>query len=104
METSQSISQGLAETTRSILGQISMVQNSSTQLEDLKKEYSEIFRNELGTVRGFQASLYLKGSPCQSSSNQDQCHLQFEMPIGMNLIALKQTQLLRKSLKLSGLL
>ena len=27
------------------------------------KEYSEIFRDELGTVRGFQASLHLKGSP-----------------------------------------
>ena len=43
--------------------QISMIQNSSTQLEDLMKEYSEIFRDELGTVRGFQASLHLKGSP-----------------------------------------
>ena len=43
--------------------QISTVQNSSTQLEDLMKEYSEIFRDELGTVRGFQASLHLKGSP-----------------------------------------
>ena len=43
--------------------QISMVQNSSTQLEDLMKEYSENFRDELGTVRGFQASLHLKGSP-----------------------------------------
>ena len=43
--------------------QILMVQNSSTQLEDLMKEYSEIFRDELGTVRGFQASLHLKGSP-----------------------------------------
>ena len=30
--------------------QISMVQNSSTQLEDFMKEYSEIFRDELGTV------------------------------------------------------
>ena len=39
-----------------------MVQNSATQLEDLKKEYSEIFRYELGTVRGCQASMYLKGS------------------------------------------
>ena len=36
--------------------QISMVQNSSTQLEDLMKEYSEILGDELGTVRGFQAS------------------------------------------------
>ena len=43
--------------------QISMVKNSSTQLEDLMKEYYEIFRDELGTVRGFQASLHLKGSP-----------------------------------------
>ena len=43
--------------------QISMVQNSSTQLEDLMKEYSEIFRDELGTIKGFQASLHLKGSP-----------------------------------------
>ena len=40
-----------------------MVQNSSTLLEDLMKEYSEIFRDELRTVRGFQASLHLKGSP-----------------------------------------
>ena len=40
--------------------QISMVQNSSTHLI---KEYSEDFGDELGTVRGFQASLHLKGSP-----------------------------------------
>ena len=43
--------------------QISMVQKSSTQLEDMMNEYSEIFRDELETVRGFQASLHLKGSP-----------------------------------------
>ena len=43
--------------------QISMVQNSSTQLEDLVKEYSEIFGDELWTVRGVQPSLHLKGSP-----------------------------------------
>ena len=40
-----------------------MVQNSSTQLEDLMEDYSDIFRDELGTVRGFQASLHLKGLP-----------------------------------------
>ena len=39
--------------------QFSKVQNSSAQLEDLMKEYSEIFQDELGTVRGFQASLHL---------------------------------------------
>ena len=78
--------------------QISMVQNCSTQLEDLMKEYSELFREELGTVRGFQASLHLKGSP------QPKFFRPRPMPLGMNLIALKQTQLLRKSLMLSGLL
>ena len=53
---------------------------SSTQLEDLMKEYSKKNRDKLGTIRGVQKL------PCP---DQNQCHLQYEMPLGMNLITLK---------------
>ena len=55
-----SIKQGLAETTTSKLDTNFMVQNSSTQLENLMKEYS---KKKLGWLVSFRTSLHLNGSP-----------------------------------------
>ena len=81
-----------------------MVQNSSTQLEDLMKEYSEIFRDELGKVKGFQAFLHLKGSPQPKLFQPRPVPFAIRHAIWHELDCLEADTILRKSLMLSGLL
>ena len=42
------------------IGQFSVEQNNDVQIGRLKERYSEIFKPELGTVKGVTAKLHLK--------------------------------------------
>ena len=81
-----------------------MVQNSSTQLEDLMKEHSKFFWDELATVRGFQASLYLKGSSQPKFFRPRPVPFAIRCAVGHEFDRLQVSTLFRKLLMLSGLL
>ena len=61
------------------ISQVSVSQDNDVRVERLKEQYREIFKPELGTVKGVKAKLYLKenAKPVFQRARPVQCVAQF---------------------------